>query len=315
MIIKPTRDDPEWRAFEQLVARIEQDADRTGVTVKSPDRIRCKITGRFREVDASICDRTGRLTTVECRRRRGRQDVTWIEQLATKKKSLGAADTIAVSASGFSSGARQIAKVHGITLKDVRAVDTPALNPLLGLDLVQFSHKRVTIISVGLRFWSDRPWSPPAASDVDLWLNKDTDHFALIFEHVDEGNRWSVNDIWHQLQAAASPFEGIQKGTPPDVRTACFPYSGNVRVETPAGPQRLGDVLLRVALWIDVEAVTQRDAVKVEYGAADGEQHQRVEFISSEPDALGWRISLQSPKAAADEQTLAVGGHWPKTSQ
>jgi len=37
-----------------LVARIEQDADRTGVAVKSPDRIRCKITGRFREVDASI---------------------------------------------------------------------------------------------------------------------------------------------------------------------------------------------------------------------------------------------------------------------
>jgi hypothetical protein len=315
MIRKPRRDDPEWRAFEQLVARIERDADRTGVTVKSPDRIRCKITGRFREVDASICDRTGRLTTVECRHRRGRQDVTWIEQLATKKKSLGAADTIAVSASGFSNAARQVAKVHGITLKDVRVVDKPALNPLLGLDLVQFSHKRATIMSVGLRFWSDRPWLPPAESDVDLWLDNAIDPFASIFENVDDGHRWSVNDVWHQLQAAASPFNDILTGAPPVVRTACFPYPGNVRVETPAGPQRLGDVLLRVALWIDVEAVTQSNAVKVEYGAADGEQHQRVEFISSEPDALGWRISLQSPKAAVDVQALAVGGHWPSTSQ
>jgi hypothetical protein len=48
------RDGPEWKEFEQLVARIEQDAGPLGLTVTSPDRITCKITGRKREVDASI---------------------------------------------------------------------------------------------------------------------------------------------------------------------------------------------------------------------------------------------------------------------
>ena len=43
---------PEWRQFEKLVARIEADAGPLGLTVVSPDRIRCKITGRLREVDA-----------------------------------------------------------------------------------------------------------------------------------------------------------------------------------------------------------------------------------------------------------------------
>lgn len=83
------RQDHEWQEFERLVARIEADAGPRGVIVTSPDRIRCKITGRLREVDASIRSRIGTaemLVTIECRRRAAVQDVTWIEQLATKKR-------------------------------------------------------------------------------------------------------------------------------------------------------------------------------------------------------------------------------------
>lgn len=94
------RADPLWREFEKVVARIEADAAEAGLSVTSPDRIRCKITGRIREVDASIRQLKGDaelLTTIECRRRNTREDVTWIEQLATKRQSLGAISTIAVS--------------------------------------------------------------------------------------------------------------------------------------------------------------------------------------------------------------------------
>jgi hypothetical protein len=45
---------PAWKLFEQLVARIKSDANMEGLTVASPDRIRCEITSRKREVDASI---------------------------------------------------------------------------------------------------------------------------------------------------------------------------------------------------------------------------------------------------------------------
>ena len=87
---------PAWREFEQMVARIEADAGPAGLIVKSPDRIRCRITGRLREVDASVQTQVGTtniLVTIECRKRRPVQDVTWVEQLATKKQSLGAART------------------------------------------------------------------------------------------------------------------------------------------------------------------------------------------------------------------------------
>lgn len=308
--MKGARDDPEWRAFEQLVARIEQDA-RPEIIVTSPDRIRCRLTGRLREVDASIRDRAGTLTTIECRRRRGRQDVTWIEQLATKKSSLGAARTIAVSATGFSAAAHQIAQAHSITLKDVRTLDEAELNPLIGLNLVHFSHKRVALVSVGLRFATPGSWTVPTEADIDLHLSSDVDLFAPIFQNIDEGHCWSINDIWHQLQAVGDPFAGLRKGAAPVVRSACFPYPGNVSIETPSGLWRLGDVVLNIVLCIEVEAVWRSDAHKVEYGSQEGEALQRVEFASSERGTKGWRISLQLPKLAVAATDITVSSQWP----
>lgn len=292
------RDEPEWRAFERLVARIERDASPLGLTVVSPDRIRCRITGRLREVDASIRDRAGALTTtIECRKRRGRQDVIWIEQLVTKRDLLGAQRTIAVSASGFSEAARAIAQAHGIVLKEMHDLSVADLNPATGLDVVFFSHPRASIVSVMLRYAKPTPWSPPTANEIDLVLPPDTDPFAPIFRNVNEGHSWSINDVWHQLQEVANPFADIVKGRAPEIKTVCFPYSGNVAVETPAGQQTLGDLLLTVAIWIQVEAVWKEDAVKVEY--------------SSVSETRDWFISLQLPKGTDAVADLKIGGNWP----
>ena len=88
--------------------------------VKSPDRVRDLDSSRLREVDASIRTKVGTadiLITVECRKRNGPADVTWIEQLATKRAKVGAAKTIAVSAKGFSASARLAAERYGIELR------------------------------------------------------------------------------------------------------------------------------------------------------------------------------------------------------
>jgi hypothetical protein len=120
LIMAPRKKDiPDWRQFEQLVARIEADAGPLGLTVTSPDRIRCRTTGRLREVDASVRTQVGTssiLITIECRKRRAKQDVTWIEQLSAKKHAIGVARTIAVSSSGFSPEAEAAARHHGIDL-------------------------------------------------------------------------------------------------------------------------------------------------------------------------------------------------------
>ena len=118
------RDVPEWKEFEQLVARIERDAGPLGLTARSPDKLRCKVTGRKREVDVSIRSRAGTtdiLVTIECRKRHPKQDVTWIEQLATKRDAIGAAVTIAVSSSGFTPNAQAVANRHGIQLPIIRS--------------------------------------------------------------------------------------------------------------------------------------------------------------------------------------------------
>ena len=96
-----------------------------GATVRSPDRIRDKVTGQLREVDASIRYQVGSaaiLITIECRRRDAVQDDTWLEQLAKKREKIGAAVTIAVSASGFSSSAARTAEQSGIELRTLKEV-------------------------------------------------------------------------------------------------------------------------------------------------------------------------------------------------
>ena len=308
-------DIPEWQQFEQLVARIEADASPLGLTVTSPDRIRCQITGRLREVDASVRTQIGTsriLVTIECRKRRIKQDVTWIEQLATKKHAIGATKTIAVSSSGFSPEAEAAARHHGIDLRRLSAVSAAEINELIRLDVVLFTHKRCALARVGIRFFRSLDWTVPDPEHVDIVLPPATDPFSPLFRNIETGTTWSLNDLWLQLQEASDPFTDIEKGRAPEVKTACFPYPGNVTLDTPDGPKKIGDVLLSVALWLEVEQVDLESAKKVEYTSTDGVTIQRVEFTSREPGAEDWRISLQIPKDSEDMRQLRTGGNWPE---
>ncbi len=309
------KDIPDWRQFEQLVARIESDAGPLGLTVTSPDRIRCRTTGRLREVDASVRTQIGTssiLITIECRKRRVKQDVTWIEQLSTKKHAIGAARTIAVSSSGFSPEAEAAARHHGIDLRRLSDVSAAEINELIRLDFVLFTHKRCALARVGIRLFRSLDWTVPDPENVDLVLPPSTDPFSTIFRNTETGATWSLNDLWLQLQEATNPFADIEKGSTPVIKTACFPFPGNVTVNTPDGPKKIGDVLLSVALSLEVEQVDLESAKKVEYTSPDGAAIQRVEFASREPGAEDWRLSLQIPRDSEDISQLRTGGNWPE---
>jgi Restriction endonuclease len=312
------RQGPEWREFEQLVARIEADTGPLGMIVTSPDRIRCKVTNRLREVDASIRSRIGSaelLITIECRRRSKVQDVTWIEQLATKKMAIGADRTVAVSASGFSAEVEKIADLRGISLRKLSKISVADINSLLRLDFVLFWHKACAIARVGIRRFRSHEWEMPDPADVDFSLPENADPLAPIFCSAETDTSWSLNDLWHQIQEAADPFEGVQKAQPPVLRTACFPYPGTVTVATADGPCLLGDVLLTVALWIEAEQVTLDAARKVEYASNEMSPIQRVEFASRQRKSSDWRISLQIPKDSEDIADLKMGGDWPNAEK
>jgi hypothetical protein len=308
------RKSSEWREFEQLVSRIEADSASDGMKIVCPDRIRCRTTGRFREVDASIRTQVGTtdvLITIECRKRSRKQDVTWIEQLATKKLAIGADRTIAVSATGFSPDAEAIARRHGIDLRRLSDISATQINALLRLDFVLFTHKRCAPARVGIRLFRGLDWTVPDPNVVDFVLAPSTDPFSPIFRNTETGTRWSLNDLWLHVQEATDPFFGIMKGASPTIRTAGFPYPGNVTVDTPDGTKVVGDVLLSFALSLEVEQVHLDAAKKVEYAISDTSAIQRVEFSSRDPATKDWRISLQLPKGSSDIAQLRTGGSWP----
>jgi hypothetical protein len=310
------RRDPEWREFERLIARIEADAGPKGLIVKSPDRIRCKLTRRLREVDASIRAKIGTtemLVTIECRRRTKIQDVTWIEQLATKKTSIGADRTIAVSVSGFSADAQTTASHSGITLRKVSDLTVADVNPLLGLDFVMFWHKACAIAGAGIRAYRAGEEIVPEPDDMDYVLPPDTDLFAPIFRDVKDGSSWSLNDIWLKVQETLNPYAEIEKAAPAVVRTARIPYPGTVTVETSEGPRLLGHVFLGVAMWIESETVSIEDALKVEYANPESGALHRVEFTSER--TKDWRISLQAQSDSRNISDIRVGGNWPHNNK
>ena len=77
---------------------------------------------QYREVDASIRYAVGScelLITLECRARSRVQDVTWIEQLATKRAHIGADRTIAVSSTEFTEAAKRAGAAHNISLRRI----------------------------------------------------------------------------------------------------------------------------------------------------------------------------------------------------
>lgn len=303
----PQITNPDWRQFERLVARIEADAGPLGLVVTSPDRIPCKITGRLREVDASVRTKIGTTTilvTIECRKRRPKQDVTWIEQLATKRMHLGAARTIAVSSSGFSAEAEAMARHHMIDLRQLSDVSAAEINKLMRLDFVLFTHKRCALARVAIRFFRSLDWTMPSPDQLDLILPQDTDTQKPLFKNLETGTSWSLNDLWLQWQDTADPFAGIEKGSKPEIKTVCFPYPGSVTVETIEGPKRIGDVLLSVLLALEVEQVDFESAKRIEYASVNGDTIQRIEFASREPGMEDWRVSLQMPKNANSLEQL-----------
>lgn len=301
------RNIPEWRKFEQMVARIEADARPLGLLIKSPDRIRSLVTGELREVDASVratVDGSEVLITIECRQRSSKEDITWIEQLVTKKQALGAARTIAVSSSGFSEQAKVAAKHYGIDLRLLNQVTMTDINPNLRLDFVLFNHKRCAIAQVGIRRFYQSNWTIPKPEDIDFLLPEDINPMTNIFHNTDTGNQWSLNDLWHELQQACNPLSDIEKGTHPVVRTVCFPYLGNVTVDTPTGAEKIGDVLLSLVLWIEVEQVTFEDANKFSCHGAEETDLQRIEFHSEIRSNDEWSVALQMPRTSSDLNQL-----------
>lgn len=105
--------------FEQQIKRIHDLIEQPGSVITWNDHLPDPDNPeQLRQIDISI-RKDGTLTLVECRIHKKKQDVKWIEELIGRRLSLQADALIAVSASGFTSGAIKKAATHGIFLRDL----------------------------------------------------------------------------------------------------------------------------------------------------------------------------------------------------
>src|SRR6267154_1792448 len=147
--------DSRWRRFEEVAGRVEAYLAPTGAVVKLNDHLRDKKTGHRRQVDGSIRYCVGSveiLITLECRRHRDPQDVTWIEQLAKKRENIGANATIAVASEGFFKTAGISAAFENVYPRTLEELEAG------GLDWLCFTHvdaqeKIYSIQQIGVELW------------------------------------------------------------------------------------------------------------------------------------------------------------------
>jgi restriction endonuclease len=297
---------PEWREFETLVARIEQCVSPTGAIVKSPDWIKSNVPGRKRQVDASVRAEVGStsvLITIECRKRQPKEDVTWIEQLATKKHSLGAAHTIAVSQTGFSDSARATAELHGIHLRRLSDISPEDIRSWLPPQGLSHFYRHAGPLTAEIRFPLE-PGDPPSTEV--LPESRSDNAYAPVFV-VPDGRLLSLNDMWLLAQAQQDLFVGIPFDGTPNRRTCTLRFSkGQVGIMTTAGRRYLTQMVLSADLSIKREDIPLNQAKIVEYAAPEGERSvYRIEFTTSAASRMNFRLGVQGI-AGSDQAVMSV---------
>lgn len=118
----------ESKEFEQLVAHIEQAAVPRGAVVKWNEYIPDIQTGTPRQCDVTIRYKIGTvdiLVVIEARKRKKKDDVSWLGELKERRDAVGASKIIGVSSSGFSKELLRKAELSAIELRTLAEV-TPS---------------------------------------------------------------------------------------------------------------------------------------------------------------------------------------------
>lgn len=285
-----------WREFERLVARIEQAAAGATASVNSPDRVRSLITGRKREVDATIRTRVGTadaLITIECRRRKASQDITWLEQLGSKKQAVGAWRTIAVASSAFSSDAIAAAAFYGIELRILSQITDADIQGLLLPRSVVHVFKSVDLYeSPEIEFDAepDDDFSGPDGVGAELTT---ADVNARVFLTV-AGEAISFNDLWLRTGDQHKIFDAVPKDDKPHRCVVTATSADDLLLKTPLGPRRVRSVRMPLLLRWKHEYIPLEAANVVAYATAGATaRHIRAEFESKEAQSANVRFGFQ----------------------
>jgi len=245
------------RSLEKLVAFFEKTLGPQGIKVKSPDYIRGRISKSLREIDISLRSHIGSseiLVIIECRDRKGTEDVTWIEQLASKRKDVGAHKAVAVSSTGFSSGAINMAKVKDIELRTLEEIDPNEI-------LLWFGFKELTVLNyhinfkhVSIRLSVPKSVSVKVSPEVHSSVSAVFDINAPIFVRKKDGNKVSLLDIWKMVPN--SIYDDITPGqskTKKIIRLNFPDEEERFQILTVTGLIDIEHFIIYAEIWIEIK--------------------------------------------------------------
>ena len=169
--------------------------------VRSPDHLPDRDTGELREVDVSIRLRVGSTPVLiigECRDRKAVQDSTWIEQLAEKAKSVGAARALAVSRSGFYEPAIAKAKARGVEVRQLKSLTAISVLEAVRLRGFRVMVGRSTVLDGMVIVEAVRGVDDPALLDRELKALASA-IAAPSFNRKSDDRELSLLDIWNSV--------------------------------------------------------------------------------------------------------------------
>ncbi len=271
------------RDLEKLVATLENLLSDTQVDIKSPDYIMGVNSGSFREIDVSLRAQVGSshvLVILEVRDRRETEDVTWIEQLATKRADVLASKVVAISSSGFSEGARNMAAHLGIELRSVEELTVDAIVDWFRVPYLESMTRHGQFLHAELRAEKEFHDALKAA------LEK-VDGNSPILVHTETRNTISITEAWQEiLNQNPQLFDDLE----PNGETRRLKLQANYvnpksryQVLTSSGPVHIKQIIFDTELSIKVthEPISQI----TQYSDADGKRiAQSIRFTTKVGD-------------------------------
>jgi hypothetical protein len=199
------------RELEIIVSQIEEVLSGSILKVKSPDKVYDYNAKKDREVDVTIRGKFGStniLVIIECRDRKGTEDITWIEELVTKQDSYHANKIIALSSGRFSKGAIELAKAKGIELRQIKTFKAEEVKTWMSNMHIEMVNNLFQIIGMDLQL--DLPYGKQAPRK----KMKPADNIFIIKK---SGHKRSPNAIFFdfETQQRTSPFSLLERNKPP----------------------------------------------------------------------------------------------------
>jgi len=245
------------RELEKLVATLEGILSRKDVEIKSPDYIVGVNSGSRREIDVSLRTKVGShevLITLECRDRQKTDDVTWIEQLATKRADILASKTVAISSSGFSKGARRTAARLGIELRSVESITTESIADWIRMSTLTKVVNHAELLGVEIHQEKTKDWGHLKKFIDVLKANPDAVIIPFLV-HIETGDALSIAELLEAvINENSQIFDGLahEGDVKQQILRVIFTDYNRYKILTEDREIRIGHIFLKVNLWVSV---------------------------------------------------------------